>query len=223
MAKKTLSDLPSILGSFPKGSTYAGYGERPVTAARPNPLTASRTVATSPRAQVPVKPIQEPRDTRKQRKVEDADPFGNYYFALEVDGVEVAHFLECTGLKSSNTPYEIVEGGYNGNVHRRPGQSKWDNLVLKYASSASTYLLEWRDQYLQEDSFAKRRKRTGSVALMSNAGEVLRRFHFSEAWPVSWEGPALNAGGSALAVETLEIAHGGLSVDDHAWTFDEPV
>ena len=27
------------------------------------------------------------------------DPEGNYVFALEIDGIEVAQFLECSGLK----------------------------------------------------------------------------------------------------------------------------
>ena len=59
-----------------------------------------------------------------------------------------------------------------------------------------------------------RLKFSGSVALMNNHGDVLRRWHFTNAWPVSWEGPSLAAGGSELAIETLEIAHDGLTVSN---------
>ena len=40
----------------------------------------------------------------------------------------------------------------------------------------------------------------------------IRRYSFTNCWPVSWEGPQLNSGSSELAVETLEIAHEGLII-----------
>lgn len=140
---------------------------------------------------------------------QDLDPYGNYHFVLELDRTEVAHFMECTGLKSSCEVFEIEEGGMNGRSYKRPGRSKWENIVLRYASSASLRLLQWRDQFLQDD-FSKRMD--GSIALQNNKGEVVRRWSFKNAWPVSWEGPQLNSGSSELAIETLEIAHDGLTI-----------
>lgn len=142
----------------------------------------------------------------------DPDPWGNHYFALELQGLEVAHFVECTGLKSVSTVFEIEEGGYNGNVHKRPGQSRWENIVLKSATSVSMRLLEWRDEFLQ-DLYQSREGTSGSVVVYSNAGAELRRFNFVSAWPVGWEGPQLNAGGSELGIETLELAHEGIYID----------
>jgi phage tail-like protein len=144
------------------------------------------------------------------------DPWGNYYFALELktpdgDAFEVAHFLECSGLKSTCQVFEIEEGGLNGRSHKRPGQSKWENIKLRCASSASAYLMRWRDYFLQ-DQFEKRTEFSGSIALKNNAGETLRRYHFTNAWPVAWEGPNFKSGGSELAIETLEIAHDGLTI-----------
>ena len=79
-----------------------------------------------------------------------SDPYGAYYFALEINGIEIAHFMECAGMKTSSTVFEIEEGGVNGYTHKRPGQSKWENIVLKYASSASTELLELSRADLQQ-------------------------------------------------------------------------
>jgi phage tail-like protein len=160
---------------------------------------------------------------------EDPDPYGSYYFALEINGYEVAHFQECSGLKNSSTVFEIEEGGLNGTVHKRPGQSKWENIILKCATSQSQFLASWRDLYLQ-DLYAKetmgqgepgetdgRRDwwgtTSGAISLKNNKGEVIRRYTFKDAWPVSWEGPSLNSTSSGLAIETLEIAHGGLTVE----------
>lgn len=137
------------------------------------------------------------------------DPFGNYFFALEINSEEVGSFMECSGLKTSSEVYEIHEGGLNGYAHKRPGQSKWENIVLRYATNFSTSLIEWRDKFLQ-DQFNNRV--TGSIKLMNNDGSVVRRYDFEGAWPVSWEGAGLNSGGSELAIETLEIAHTGLKI-----------
>lgn len=143
---------------------------------------------------------------------EDHDPWGNYYFALEVNGTEVAHFLECSGMKSSSEVFTIQEGGLNGHVHSRPGPAKWDNIVLKTATNVSMELLRWRDEFLQ-DKYDSRPGTSGAIVMRANSGEELRRYSFMSAWPVSWDGPALSAGGSELAIETLEIAHEGLFVD----------
>ncbi|MBN2798165.1 MAG: phage tail protein [Deltaproteobacteria bacterium] len=140
------------------------------------------------------------------------DPWGSYYFALQLNGVEVGHFLECSGLKTTAAVYEIKEGGLNGQVHRLPGRSTWDNIVLKYGTSVSTTLLEWRDRWLQ-DKFSERPTTSGAIIMYGNDGVVLRTFYFVNAWPVSWEGPAMNADSSGLAVETLEIAHEGIYIN----------
>jgi phage tail-like protein len=151
----------------------------------------------------------------------DPDPYGNYYFALEIsDGqnqnaTTVAHFQECSGLKNSTTPFEIEEGGTNNKAHKRAGQGKWENIVLKYATSGSVFLLTWRDDWVNGvDNWKNRTKWSGAVTLKNNAGDVIKRYSFKNAWPVSWEGPAFSSGDSSLAVETLELAHDGLTIED---------
>jgi phage tail-like protein len=149
--------------------------------------------------------------------VEDLDPFGSYYFALELTGssgtFEVAHFMECSGIKTSTTIFEIEEGGLNGRTHKRPGQSKWENITLRYATSASTMLLEWRDAYVQDGFLSGERQRwSGAIKVMNNHGDVVRTYEFTNAWPVSWEGPQLSSDGSSLAVEAVEIAFDSLTI-----------
>lgn len=141
----------------------------------------------------------------------DLDPWGNYYFSLELDETEVAHFREVSGIKTSATMYEIEEGGFNGHVHKRVAQSRWENIVLKQASSVSTALVEWRDKFIQ-DKWDSRPNTTGAIVMRDNSGSELRRFTFVGAWPVSWEGPQFASGASDIAVETLEIAHEGLYI-----------
>lgn len=194
--------LPSGFDSFPKGAKpvqYKGDQRKLELRDKPQGSPAARAI--------------------EAMSATDTDPYGSHYFALEITSdegsFEAAHFLEFSGLKNSCTAYEIIEGGFTGHVHKRPAVSRWDNITLKYATSTSTFMMAWRSQYLS-GNFDKRKQFSGSVALMSNEGKVLRRFHFTNAWPVSWEGPAMASGGSDLAIESLVLAHDGLWVDEAA-------
>jgi phage tail-like protein len=139
------------------------------------------------------------------------DPEGNFIFALEIDGQEVAQFLECSGLKSTTEIFELQEGGMNHRVHKLPGQSRWENLQLRYGVTGDVSLLKWRNEILNDEfDFGKRRK--GSIVVKNNQMEVVRRYNFVDAWPVSWEGPSLSSSGAELAIEMIELAHSGISV-----------
>lgn len=139
------------------------------------------------------------------------DPEGNYIFALEIGGIEVAQFLECSGLKTNTEVFELQEGGLNSRVHKLPGQSKWDNLQLRYGVTNDVSLIQWRGEILA-DQFQSGKRRNGSIVLKNNAMEVVRRYNFVDAWPVAWEGPSFSSSGSELAIEMIELAHHGISV-----------
>ena len=139
------------------------------------------------------------------------DPEGNFVFALEIDGIEVAQFLECSGLKNSTEIFELQEGGMNDRVHKLPGQSRWDNIVLRYGVTNDVSLMEWRGEILSDD-FGSSCRRKGSIVVKNNQMEVVRRYNFLEAWPVSWEGPNLASSGAELAIESVELAHHGIYI-----------
>lgn len=139
------------------------------------------------------------------------DPYGGHYFKLEIAGAHVGHLVEVSGLKTAAQVFEIEEGGVNGFAHKRAGQSKWDNIVLRYATSSSKFLQRWRDAFLR-NPIGGDNWRSGAIIMMNPHGDPVRRFDFVRAWPVSWEGPSLDSGGSELGIETLEIAHEGITV-----------
>lgn len=139
------------------------------------------------------------------------DPQGAYIFCLEINKQEVAHFLECSGLKSSTTVFELEEGGMNHRVHKLPGQSRWENITLRYGVTAEVSMLEWRGAILQ-DKFKADSRRNGAIVVKNNNMQVVRRYNFKAAWPVSWEGPSFNSQANELAIESIELAHDGIEV-----------
>lgn len=137
------------------------------------------------------------------------DPEGNFVFALEIDGIEVAQFLECSGLKTSTQVFELEEGGMNHRVHKLPGQSRWENITLRYGVTSDVSLLGWRNEVLDDD-FGNRRN--GAIIVKNLEMEEVRRYSFRDAWPVAWEGPSFSANGAELAIEMIELAHHGVQV-----------
>jgi phage tail-like protein len=140
------------------------------------------------------------------------DPHGGYFFDLEIGNLSLAHFNEATGLKTSTTIFEIEEGGVNHMVHKLPGQSRYENIIMKFGVTGSVDLLEWRNMILKDQFDDPELKRNGAIILRSNDGEEVMRWEFVDAWPVSYEGPTLNSGSSEIAIETFEFAHHGLKV-----------
>lgn len=137
------------------------------------------------------------------------EPEGNFVFELEIDGVAVANFLECSGIKTSTQVFELEEGGMNHRVHKLPGQSRWENITLRYGVTSDTSLLSWRNEIL-DDGFKARRN--GAIIVKNNAMEEVRRYSFINAWPVAYEGPQFSSQGAELAIEMIEIAHHGITV-----------
>lgn len=141
------------------------------------------------------------------------DPYGSHFFKLEIAGEEIAEIVEASGLKNAAEVISIKEGGLNTFAHQRPGRTTWQNIILRCALAEKRTLQKWRDDYVREP-FNEDHVKSGSIAVHDDGGNVVRRFHFTNAWPVSWDGPALDGGSSAMAIETIELAHEGITVTD---------
>lgn len=143
------------------------------------------------------------------------DPPFSGGFVLIVDGVEMGAFTEVSGLAVTLDVEEIAEGGNNEATVKVPGRLKWTNLVFKRGVTSDNKLFEWMITSAGEGYDGKQHhltRRDGSVALLNSAHAPVRLWKFREALPVRWTGPALAAGSSGLAVEELEVCHGGFTV-----------
>jgi phage tail-like protein len=134
------------------------------------------------------------------------DPQGNYNFHVEVGGISRAAFHEATGLDSSVDVIEHREGGWNLSPRKLPGQTKHANIVLKWGLSTDRELVDWHQRIVEGEID----RRDGSIVLLNRRGEEVARWNFVRAWPAKYTGPAFNAEGNDVAIETLEIAHEGV-------------
>lgn len=130
------------------------------------------------------------------------DPFSNFRFRVEIDGIQQAGFTECTGLGSH---IEVVEyrDGTDPVSHSRklPGRVTYPDIVLKWGVTASHELYDWHKAVINGQVV----KKNGAVILLDgNLTEVLR-WRFFNGWPSKWDGPTLNAMSNGVAIETLTI------------------
>jgi phage tail-like protein len=133
-------------------------------------------------------------------------------FLFEVDGLEIGHFKEVSGLEVEISVESIEEGGENGFVHRLPGRMSWPNISLKRGITQTDNLLDWLNKSSGE-KFAsagnKLTRSTAAITLLGPAGKRLRAWEFVDAFPVKWKGPEFAADSTSDAAEQLEIAHHG--------------
>ncbi len=132
-----------------------------------------------------------------------ADPYRNFNFMVEMDGVAQGSFIECTGLEATTEVIETRQGGDNTTVYKLPGKTSYGDITLKWGTTSSGELMSWRQSVIDGDVI----RRNGSVVLydLANSKEVAR-WNFFNAWPTKWDGPALNAKGNDISVETLVLA-----------------
>ena len=136
------------------------------------------------------------------------DPYGNYNFHVELDGISRAAFQECSGFDSTIDVIEHREGGENTTPRKLPGLTKYSNLVLKWGITDDKDLYQWhRDAIKGGKDF---QRRNGSIVLFDRAGNEVVRWNFYRAWPTKYDGPDLIAEGTDVAIETLELAHEGI-------------
>lgn len=133
------------------------------------------------------------------------DPWSAFNIRVEIEGVAVAGFTECTGLGSETEVVAWREGG-DHRVRLLPGLTSYPRLVLKRGITLDRSLWDWYQSVV--DGRVQRRR--GSIVLVDATRAEVARWNFVDAWPAKWTGPDLDAESTDIAIETLEIVHEGL-------------
>jgi phage tail-like protein len=136
------------------------------------------------------------------------DPVAELSFQVEVPGMSIGRFRECSGIEVEVEVKEYQEGGSNDYVHKLPTRVKYPNIVLKRGVTHEEALAKWFF-----DSRNAPQRRDVTITLLGPGTKVVRRWSFLNAYPVKWTGPNLNASSNQIATETLEIVHNGLRLE----------
>lgn len=137
------------------------------------------------------------------------EAFGAYYFAVEIAGIQDAFFRSCSGLQSESEVQELAEGGLNTTTHKLIGRNKYANIVLKQGFSGPPYTL-WnlRQKFLKDTGGIVRF--SGTITQMGPGGKKAT-WKFEKGWICKWVGPDFDASKNEISIESIEIAHEGLT------------
>jgi phage tail-like protein len=145
-----------------------------------------------------------------------------YMFYIKLGNIEVAMFTECSGLSAKRAFEPVKEGGVNDHVHMLPGTIEYSNVVLKRGVSLSTALWDWFQtgqfdfavsrQDITIYQFSPEADVSRGAASAGDQSGAIKTWSLSQAFPVSWKLGDMNSATSGLVVESLEIAHEGLSL-----------
>jgi phage tail-like protein len=143
------------------------------------------------------------------------DPYRAYTFNLLIQNVPAGHFTEVSGLGIRIERISYREGGLNSVVHSVPGQVSYSAVTLRYGLTSTRALWDW----LMDVKDGRVRREEVSVAVLDPTGTAeVMRWNLSRAWPCEWLGAPLAASSLELAIETLTLAHEGITRDDVSGT-----
>jgi len=132
------------------------------------------------------------------------DPYRSFNFRIEIDGLTVGSFSECSGLTFDVDPVEYREGtDIPLHVRKLTGLRKFANIALKRGFTENKQLWEWYKNVLNGIPD----RRNGSVVLQDESPERndVLRWNFENGWICKWEGPTFNASSNDVAIESIEI------------------
>lgn len=131
-----------------------------------------------------------------------SDPYAAFNFLVTINEITVAAFSEVSGIETDSDVIEYRNGNEGIAKRKLPGLNKFTNITLKRGITNNRGLWAWRKQVM--DGTVKRQ--SGRIDLLNETREVVLTYKFRDGWPSKWQGPALHAGNSEVAIETLEIA-----------------
>lgn len=129
-------------------------------------------------------------------------------------------FQECSGLGLEVELKDHNEGGRNDAVRRLVGRVKLQPIVLKrgmFAADPGGYananLWNWLTETV--DGTSRVQRYDGTIIVRTTFDESpMAIWRFSRGLPLKVAGPTLNAQTGEVAIEELQIAHEGLTLQD---------
>ena len=140
------------------------------------------------------------------------DVYPGFRFVVTISGITGAVFTECTLPTIEWDVQEVKEGGLNSYTHQLPGLRKITKVTLK-RGLVKEGLLDWY-QAVMNGEFADAR-RTITITLKDSMRQDVYSWNIANAYPTKWTGPQLKSDDNTIAVETLEIACGEVTVERH--------
>jgi phage tail-like protein len=138
-------------------------------------------------------------------------PFPVFHFKVEWGGKNVG-FSEASGLTQELQIIEYRDGNSpDYSTLKMPGLHKYNNITLKRGVCKSDNdFFKW----LNTVKLNTIERRDLTISLLNESHEPVMVWKAHNCFPVKVEGPGLKSSGNEVAIESIEIAHEGLVVQN---------
>ncbi|MGI0494752.1 phage tail protein [Alkalinema pantanalense CENA528] len=138
-------------------------------------------------------------------------PLPVFHFTVEWGGKRVG-FSEVAGLTQENQAIEYRDGSFpEYSSIKMPGLRKFSNITLKRGIVKSDNdFFNW----LNTVKLNTVERRDLVISLLNEQHQPVMVWKVHNAFPVKVEGPQLKAAGNEVAIESIEIAHEGLELQN---------
>lgn len=139
-------------------------------------------------------------------------PLPVFHFSASIVEGQDEGFTEVAGLSVNTEVIEYRDGlSKQYGVRKLAGLTKFDNITLKRGIiSNKNEFFEWIDKTIKGKV---PERRSVSISLLNEEGSPAVTWKVTKAWPVKVEGPSFNSTGNDVAVESIELAHEGFTVE----------
>lgn len=138
-------------------------------------------------------------------------PLVKFHFQVEWGGTKIG-FTEVSGLDVETEIVEYRDGASpEYSKIKMPGMQKYSNLTLKRGTfkSDNEYFKWWNTVKLNTIE-----RRDITISLLNEDHDPVVTWKVKSAWPTKIQSTDLKADGNEVAIESMEIAHEGLVIQN---------
>ncbi len=137
-------------------------------------------------------------------------PMPKFYFQVKWDDKELA-FQEVSGLDTEAQVIEYRAGNSKEfSTIKMPGIKKYGNVTMKKGIyKGDTAFWDW----LKEIKMNTIKRIPVTISLLDEAGSPAMTWKLANAWPTKITGTDFKSDGNEVAIESIEIAHEGLTLE----------
>jgi len=140
-------------------------------------------------------------------------PLPQFYFKVNLGSQNnTVMFQEVSGLETETQAIEYRHGDSKKfSTIKMPGIAKFGNVTLKRGVfTKDNNFFKWYDAIKMNTI----KRETVTIQLLDEKGTITMTWTLTNAWPTKFTGTDMKSDGNEVAVDTIEIAHEGLTISN---------
>lgn len=148
------------------------------------------------------------------------DPYKNFKFRVKWDGRYVAGISKVSALSRTTEPIEHREGGDPSTVRKSPGQSRYEAITLERGVTHDREFERWANKVwnfgsgLGSEVSLQDFRKDIILEVYNETGQLVLAYRIYRCWVSEYQAlPEMDAGGNAVAIQTIKLENEGWERD----------